>query len=87
MKISAAESTALKQIVHCNNGHEIEVWYIQTPDGVVMELHDEPHQFLPSSSEDPAYAEGSCCFRAACEAAWTSSGVLHAYLNRLPGSK
>jgi len=70
MKIPASESTALKVVVSCDTGHSMDVWYIKTPKGIVMELADQPHHFLPKSREESAYVQGNCCFRAACEKGW-----------------
>lgn len=70
MRIPASESTAIRKDVKCKNGHEFEVWYIRTPDGVVMEAFGMPHQFLPKTVNDEAFTEGNCCFKAACETAW-----------------
>jgi hypothetical protein len=70
MKISASESTAQRCTVVCSNGHQTEVWFIRTPEGIVIESFGLPHSTLPPDDRDPAYKEGSCCFRAVCEAAW-----------------
>jgi hypothetical protein len=70
MRITVSESTALRVAVSCDAGHRVDVWYINTPSGVVMELEDHPHQFLPKNREESAYVDGNCCFRAACEKAW-----------------
>ncbi|MEW6139941.1 MAG: hypothetical protein AB1733_17090 [Thermodesulfobacteriota bacterium] len=70
MRIPASESTAIKKVVECENKHKTEVWYIRTPDGLVIEAFGMPHTFLPKSRDDAAYKNGDCCFRAACEAAW-----------------
>ena len=70
MRIPASESTALKKNVECEKGHRTEIWYIRTPDGIVIEAFGIPHTFLPKSREDEAYVKGDCCFKAACEAAW-----------------
>lgn len=72
MKIQASESTAIKKVVDCKNGHTFDVWYIMTPDGLVMEYGTAvDHIFVPKNAEDPAYKSGDCCFKAACELAWT----------------
>ena len=70
MRIPASESTAIKKNVECANKHTKEVWYIRTPDGLVIEAFGMPHMFLPKSREDEAYVKGDCCFKAACETAW-----------------
>ncbi len=70
MKISASESTAQRSVVTCADGHQTEVWFIRTPEGIVIESFGIPHSTLPKDRDDPAYVNGNCCFRAACEAAW-----------------
>ncbi len=70
MKISASESTAQRTMVRCANEHQAEVWFIRTPEGIVIESFGLPHSTLPKDDQDPAYMNGTCCFRAACEAAW-----------------
>ncbi len=70
MKINVSESTAIKKTVRCEQGHVSDVWYIGTPKGIVMEVGYLDHVLLPTSLEDPAYREGDCCFRAACQEAW-----------------
>ena len=75
MRIPASESTATKKTVECPNKHIKEVWYIRTPEGLVIETFGMEHVFLPKSREDEAYQNGDCCFRAACETAWAE--LLH----------
>ncbi|MEW6348304.1 MAG: hypothetical protein AB1646_04540 [Thermodesulfobacteriota bacterium] len=70
MKIPASESTAQRATVTCANGHTTEVWFIRTPEGIVIESFGNPHCTMPNDRNDPAYVDGDCCFRAACEAAW-----------------
>ena len=70
MKIKVSESTAIKKTVKCENGHVCDVWYIGTPEGIVMEFGSLDHVLVPTSREDQVYKDGDCCFRAACEEAW-----------------
>lgn len=70
MRIEASESTAFRRPVVCENGHRSEVWYIRTPDGVVMEWADGSHRTLPPDANAPEYVKGTCCFQAACQTAW-----------------
>ena len=70
MKIKVSESTAIKKTVQCENGHVCDVWYIGTPDGIVMEFGSLDHVLVPKSADDQVYKDGDCCFRAACEQAW-----------------
>lgn len=77
--IQVSEATAIKKTVSCECGKSYDVWYVWTPEGVILEFAESMHQYLPESREDKAYTEGSCCFRAACETAWTSGlqGLLY----------
>ncbi|MFH0824646.1 MAG: hypothetical protein V2B18_17975 [Pseudomonadota bacterium] len=70
MRINAQESTALREVVKCENGHTVEVWFIRSPEGIIVESQHQPHRFLPKNREDESYTSGSCCFRASCDRAW-----------------
>jgi hypothetical protein len=70
MRVKASESTAIKGTIQCPEGHVREVWYIRTPEGLLIEFEDHPHQYLPLDSSDAVYVQGDCCFKAACDYAW-----------------